>query len=98
MGYRPAMTENSFSCDQQRQGFDLIRLSRSKQAADICPNTIRAYAREGLSLYRSGRAVFFSLRELEFFIRTRSDPRSRGKQVSKSPGASCAADQEDGSC
>lgn len=69
------MNNNSFSNDQRRQGFDLVRLSRAKDAVDVCPNTIRAYAREGLSLYRKGRAVFFSINELEVFIRTRSTSR-----------------------
>jgi hypothetical protein len=49
--------------------FDLVRLSRSKSACDVCPNTIRAYAREGLALYRKGRAVFFSRTELVEHIR-----------------------------
>lgn len=49
--------------------FDLVRLSKSKSAVDICPNTIRAYSRQGLSLYRKGKAVFFSKTELDRFIR-----------------------------
>ena len=49
--------------------FDLVRLSKSKKSVDVCPNTIRAYAREGLNLYRRGKAVFFSRAELESFIR-----------------------------
>ena len=49
--------------------FDLVRLTRSKRAVDVCPNTIRAYNKEGLNLYRKGRAVFFSRAELETHIR-----------------------------
>jgi len=49
--------------------FDLVRLTKAKRLVDLSPNTIRAYAREGLSLYRKGRAVFFSRAELENFIR-----------------------------
>jgi len=50
-------------------GFDLARLSKSKDAVDICPNTIRSYAKRGLPLYRQGKAVFFSKAELVAFIR-----------------------------
>ena len=50
-------------------GFDLCRLSKSKALVDLAPNTIRSYAKEGLSLYRKGRAVFFSRAELDQFIR-----------------------------
>jgi hypothetical protein len=56
--------------DQPSTSFDLVRLSRAKSAVDCSPNTIRAYAKEGLNLYRKGRAVFFSRAELENHIRT----------------------------
>jgi hypothetical protein len=49
--------------------FDLVRIAKSKREVDLAPNTIRAYAREGLSLYRKGRAVFFSRSELAEHIR-----------------------------
>lgn len=52
------------------QSFDLVRLTKSKRAVDLAPNTIREYSRAGLSLYRKGRAVFFSKAELEQFIRS----------------------------
>jgi hypothetical protein len=52
--------------------FDLVRVSKSKSAVDVCPNTIRRLATEGLALYRNGRAVFFSKSELEGFIRARA--------------------------
>jgi len=50
-------------------GFDLVRLTKSKETVDFAPNTIRAYAREGLPLYRKGKAVFFSKCELDQFLR-----------------------------
>jgi hypothetical protein len=55
--------------EQQSTSFDLVRLSKSKKAVDLAPNSIRAYAKEGLNLYRKGRAVFFSRAELEQHIR-----------------------------
>ena len=57
---------------QQGAGFDLTRLSHAKQAVDVCPNTIREYARQGLNIYRMGKATFFSKAELEHFIRTKA--------------------------
>lgn len=63
-------------CAQQREfpsrpdsSFDLVRLSRSKAAVDICSNTIRAYAKQGLPIYRRGKAAFFSKAELIDFLR-----------------------------
>jgi hypothetical protein len=56
----------------QSLNFDLVRLSKSKLAVDLCSNTIRRFAAEGLPLYRNGKAVFFSKAELESFIRARS--------------------------
>jgi hypothetical protein len=49
--------------------FDLVRLTRAKPEVNICANTLRAYAQNGLRLYRCGRAVFFSKNELAEFIR-----------------------------
>jgi len=49
-------------------GFDIVRLSRSKEIVDFAPNTIRSYAEEGLNLYRKGKAVFFSKTELAHFL------------------------------
>ncbi len=46
-----------------------MRLSKSKRAVDICPNTLRSYNKQGLPFYRRGKAVFFSRTELEAFIR-----------------------------
>jgi hypothetical protein len=56
--------------DQSSTSFDLIRITHAKRAVDVCPNTIRAFAKEGLNLYRKGRAVFFSRAELESHIRS----------------------------
>jgi hypothetical protein len=52
--------------------FEMVRLTKSKSACDVCPNTVRAYAKEGLPLYRLGRAVFFSRAELAEHIRSRA--------------------------
>jgi hypothetical protein len=51
--------------------FDLVRLSHSKEAVDLAPNTIRALHRQGLPVYRMGKAAFFSKLELREFIRAR---------------------------
>jgi len=53
------------------ESFDLVRLTKSKPAVDLCSNTIRQYARNGLPLYRKGKAVFFSKAELAVFIRAK---------------------------
>ncbi len=55
--------------NQENRLFDLVRLSQSKKAVDLAPNTIRAYGRDGLKIYRMGKAAFFSRTELEEFIR-----------------------------
>lgn len=54
-------------------GFDLFRLSKSKEVVDLAPNTIRAYHRDGLPFYRQGKAVFVSKAELASFIRARPE-------------------------
>lgn len=64
------MQATNFTVNQT--GFDLARLTRSKELVDLAPNTIRKFAKEGLPLYRNGKAVFFSKAELEAFIRSRS--------------------------
>jgi hypothetical protein len=60
---------HSLSSNQPTAGFDLVRLSKSKEIVDLVPNTIRAYAKKGLALYRRGKVVFFSKAELELFIK-----------------------------
>lgn len=52
--------------------FEMVRLSRAKAVLDVCPNTLRSYAKQGLPLYRMGRAVFVSKTELAAFIRARA--------------------------
>lgn len=51
-------------------GFDLFRLSKSKDVVDVCPNTLRAYFAEGLPFYKKGKAIFVSKTELANFIRS----------------------------
>ncbi|KAB2666362.1 MAG: hypothetical protein DVB31_08630 [Verrucomicrobia bacterium] len=53
------------------QSFDLVRIAKAKRECDISSNTIRAYARQGLRLYKVGKAVWFSRFELAAFIRGR---------------------------
>jgi len=53
------------------RSFDLFRLSKSKDAVDVCSNTLRAYHRNGLPFYRCGKAVFVSRAELDQFIRNK---------------------------
>lgn len=50
--------------------FDLFRLTKSKAAVDISANTLRGYHKQGLPLYRRGRAVFVSRRDLAIFLRS----------------------------
>ena len=49
-------------------GFDLFRLSKSKEVVDVCPNTLRAYNKQGLPFYHRGKAIFVSKAELAHFI------------------------------
>jgi hypothetical protein len=69
--------------------FDLVRLTRAKRAVDVCPNTIRAYAKEGLNLYRKGRAVFFSRAELDTHIRSTADKVAVEIKTSTAPARPC---------
>jgi hypothetical protein len=50
-------------------GFDLFRLSKSKEIVDVCSNTLRSYFKLGLPSYNRGKAVFVSKAELAAFIR-----------------------------
>jgi hypothetical protein len=68
-----------------KPSWDLCRIGRAKEIVDLCPNTIRAYARRGLQIYNCGKVTLFSVRELEAFVRSRT-PKSRRK----------IADQEEG--
>jgi hypothetical protein len=63
------MSKSSLTSNQNGSGFDLCRISHSKETVSLCSNTIRAYFRAGLGCYRRGKVVFFSKSELEAFIR-----------------------------
>lgn len=51
--------------------FDMFRLSKSKETVDLCSNTIRAFSKEGLRIYRVGKSAFVSRSELRDFIISR---------------------------
>ncbi len=53
--------------------FGFFRLSKSKLAVDVCPNTLRAYNDQGLPFYRVGKSVFVNYAELEDFIRQKNE-------------------------
>jgi len=53
----------------ENSGFDLFRLSKSKDVVDVCSNTLRGYFKDGLPFYRRGKASFVSNTELAAFIR-----------------------------
>ena len=53
----------------ENSGFDLFRLSKSKDLVDVCSNTLRGYFKDGLPFYRRGKAIFVSKTELAAFIR-----------------------------
>jgi hypothetical protein len=57
--------------EQSPSYYDLFRLTKSKREVDISPNTIRAFAKDGLPVYRRGKAVFISKHELSLFLRGR---------------------------
>jgi hypothetical protein len=66
------MNYNSFNTvqDTPSAGFDLFRLSKSKEVVDVCANTLRSYHKVGLPFYYKGKAVFISKSELAAFIRS----------------------------
>lgn len=66
--------------DNQAEGFDLFRLSKSKDAVDVCPNTLRDYFKQGLRYYRRGKAVFVSKSEFRAFIT--APVRRKGRRAS----------------
>lgn len=53
---------------QPGTNFDLFRLTKSKREVDICSNTIRAYIKDGLPVYRMGKAAFISRAQLHQHI------------------------------
>lgn len=52
--------------------FDMFRVSKGKKEVDITANTLRAYGRKGLRLYKNGKVVFVSKAELIDFIKRTS--------------------------
>ncbi len=71
MAHPVGMNAGSLAAAQQQangSGYDFFRLSKSKSAVDLAPNTLRAYNRQGLAFYRRGRVVFVSKAELHQFI------------------------------
>lgn len=72
---------------QQTGSFDLFRLSKSKVAVDLAPNTLRAYFKDGLNFYKRGRAIFVSRAEVEAYIRNGPQPAGvPAPQVQRRPG------------
>ena len=59
----------SLSTVQNNSGFDLFRLTKSKDIVDVCSNTLRGYFKLGLPFYKRGKAIFISKTELDHFIR-----------------------------
>src|ERR1035441_810216 len=59
--------------NQDISKFGFFRLSKSKMAVDVCPNTLRAYHSQGLPLYKVGKSVFVSYAEVESFIRQHNE-------------------------
>ena len=69
----PWLRHNAAYCVRMNEpSFDLVRLSKSKRSVDLASNTIREYSRQGLNIYRMGKAAFFSRAELEQFIRAKA--------------------------
>lgn len=64
--------EPQFANSNDLGSWDLFRISRARKVVDLCPNTLRAFAKAGLPVYRMGRATFVSKTELAAFIRARS--------------------------
>ena len=79
-----AMKRNHYDSNRaELHGWDLVRLSRSKEILDVCANTLRSYNADGLPFYRMGRAVFVSKTELATFIRARSMAPDRTRSSQK---------------
>jgi hypothetical protein len=63
------MSTNTYTNEPGSEtSFELFRLSKSKAAVDVCPNTLRSYFQQGLPFYKRGNAVFVSKTELAAFI------------------------------
>ena len=77
----------SIAALQQTGSFDLFRLSKSKAAVDLAPNTLRAYFKDGLNFYKRGKAIFVSRMEVEAYIRKGSKPAGTPEpQTQRRPG------------
>lgn len=63
--------EPQFATSSDFGSYDLFRISRAKKVVDLCPNTLRAFAKAGLPVYRKGRVTFVSKADLAAFIRAR---------------------------
>ena len=61
-------TQNQSLCK-----FGFFRLSKSKMAVDVCPNTLRGYNAHGLPFYKVGKSIFVNYAELESFIRQKNE-------------------------
>ena len=82
----------SIAALQQTGSFDLFRLSKSKAAVDLAPNTLRAYFKDGLNFYKRGKAIFVSRTEVEAYIR--KGPQAIGApvpQTQRRPGKGALA-------
>jgi hypothetical protein len=64
--------KNQTHYNQDLCKFGFFRLSKSKLAVDVCPNTLRAYNSQGLPFYKIGKSVFVNYAELESFIRQKN--------------------------
>ncbi len=65
--------KNQTHYQQDLSKFGFFRLSKSKLAVDVCPNTLRAYNSQGLPFYKIGKSVFVNYTELESFIRQKNE-------------------------
>jgi hypothetical protein len=52
--------------------FDLVRITKAKKEVDVSTTTIRQYGRQGLAIYKRGKAAYFSKLELADFIRRKA--------------------------
>ena len=67
------MNANSANIAQsEASGFDLFRLSKSKNVVDISRGTLGKYFKQGLNRYKMDGATFVSKAELRAFIISRS--------------------------
>lgn len=53
--------------------FEMFRLEHASEEVGVSRSTILNWTKEGLRIYRVGRMAFISKRELEAFIRVRSN-------------------------